>query len=90
MAVLDSDHSKDNVSRELKAYSPLVTPGNYLIVEDTNINGHPVYPAFGPGPTEAVDEFLRENSDFEIDRAMEKFLVTFNPSGFLKKRKATK
>ncbi len=90
MAVLDSDHGKDNVSRELKAYSPLVTPGNYLIVEDTNINGHPVYPAFGPGPMEAVEEFLRENHDFEIDRAMEKFLVTFNPSGFLKKRKTAK
>ena len=56
-----------------------------LIVEDTNINGHPVYEAFGPGPMEAVQDFLKERDDFEVDRSREKFLFSFNPGGWLRK-----
>jgi len=66
-------------------YAPLVTPGSYLIVEDTNINGNPVYPEFGPGPMEAVQEFLPEHPEFEVDRECEKFGLTFNPSGYLRR-----
>jgi cephalosporin hydroxylase len=85
MVVLDSDHSAKHVLDELRLYSPLVTPGQYLVVEDTNVNGHPVMPAFGPGPMEALDTFLGENSGFEIDTTREKFLLTFNPRGYLRK-----
>ena len=85
MVSLDSDHHKENVLNELKLYSGLVTPGNYLVVEDTDINGHPVLPSFGPGPMEAVEEFLKSNSDFIQDRSREKFGVTQFPGGWLKK-----
>jgi cephalosporin hydroxylase len=63
-----------------------VTPGSYLIVEDTNLNGHPVEPEYGPGPMEALDAFLAETSDFSIDPRGEKFFLTFNPRGYLKRR----
>jgi cephalosporin hydroxylase len=85
MVVLDSDHSRDHVLAELHAYAPLVTPGSYVVVEDTNINGHPVLPDWGPGPMEAMQDFLRETDDFVIDREREKFLLTFNPRGFLRR-----
>ena len=85
VVILDSDHHKDHVLRELEIYSKFVTKGSYIIVEDTNINGHPVRPKFGPGPMEAVEEFLKGNRDFVIDKSREKFFLTFNPNGYLKK-----
>jgi cephalosporin hydroxylase len=86
MVTLDSDHTGDHVLNELRLYSDLVTPGSYLVVEDTQFNGHPIQPNWGPGPMEALEEFLSENDDFEVDESREKFLFTFNPSGYLRKR----
>jgi cephalosporin hydroxylase len=85
MVILDSDHSEKHVFRELEAYSPLVSPGHYLVVEDTNVNGNPVLPSFGPGPMEAVERFLSGTDAFEPDADREKFLLTFNPRGYLKR-----
>jgi cephalosporin hydroxylase len=85
MVILDSDHGREHVFNELKVWSDVVTEGSYLIVEDSNVNGHPVLPEFGPGPMEAIELFLAMNDDFAPDRSREKFLLTANPSGFLKK-----
>lgn len=87
LVILDSDHSRDHVLAELRAYADLVTVGSYVVVEDTNVNGHPAYPEFGPGPMEAVDAFLAEDDRFVIDAGLEKFFMTFNPRGYLKKVK---
>ena len=87
MVILDSDHHKEHVLNELKIYSKFVTKRSYLIVEDTNINGHPVVPSFGLGPMEAVEEFLKENKNFAVDKSKEKFYITFNPKGYLQKIK---
>lgn len=85
MVILDSDHRKEHVLEELKHYAPLVTRGCYLICEDTNINGHPVDPSFGPGPYEAVRQFLSTDQGFVVDRECERFLLTFNPGGYLRR-----
>ena len=88
LVILDSGHGKDHVLSELHAYAPLVTPGSYLVVEDTNLNGHPVESDHGSGPAEAVVEFLERNDEFIRDETREKFLLTFNAGGYLKKREA--
>ena len=85
MVILDSDHTCAHVSQELELYRSVVTPGCYLIVEDSNVNGHPVWPDFGPGPHEAIEQFLPAAPEFERDRARERFLVTFNPGGYLRR-----
>lgn len=85
VVILDAEHACDHVLAELHAYADLVEPGSYLIVEDTNINGHPVLPRWGAGPAEAVERFLAERSDFEPDSSREELLVTSAPGGFLRR-----
>lgn len=85
LVILDSDHSKAHVLKEMQIYNELVSKGSYMIVEDSNVNGHPVQPKHGPGPMEALEEFLETNSDFEIDETKEKHYLSFNPKGYLKK-----
>ena len=84
--ILDSDHSAGHVRGELDLYADIVTPGGYLIVEDTNVNGHPAAPEHGPGPAEAVQAWLATGPPFDPDPSCERFLVTLNPGGFLRRR----
>jgi cephalosporin hydroxylase len=85
LVILDSDHEKEHVLQELRIYGEFVSKGSYIIVEDTNINGHPVDPTFGPGPREAVQQFLKENGNFEVDKTREKYYLSFNVGGYLKR-----
>jgi cephalosporin hydroxylase len=87
LVILDSDHRENHVYQELQAYGPMVSLGSYLIAQDTNVNGHPVVPDFGPGPMEAVDRFLAETDAFEVDESRERFLFTMHPRGYLKRVK---
>jgi cephalosporin hydroxylase len=87
LVTLDSLHTRDHVLKEMEIYSKMVTPGSYLVVQDTNINGHPVLPDAGPGPNEAVQEFLRTHDNFVVDRSREKFVLTFYPGGWLRRIK---
>ena len=79
MVSLDSDHSAPHVLREMELYSDLVSPGNYLVVEDTGIRGN--------GPANAVREFLRSRTDLKRDPSREKFMVTSCRGGFLRKER---
>jgi O-methyltransferase len=85
MVILDSDHRRDHVLAELRALADWVTPGCYLIVEDTSVNGHPLAPEYGPGPLEALEAFLPGRGDFELDETRERFLLTLNPRGHLRR-----
>jgi len=87
LVILDSNHTREHVAEELRLYHRFVTPGSYLIVEDTNINGHPVFRDHGPGPMEAVEEFLSGRDDFLADVSREKFFLSFNPGGYLRRRR---
>jgi cephalosporin hydroxylase len=76
MVILDCDHSEEHVLTELKGYGPLVSEDCYLIVEDTPT----------PGATEAIQEFLGDNPSFVVDKECEKFLMTFQPGGYLRRQ----
>lgn len=84
-AILDSDHSMKHVLAEMKLLRPLLCAGDYLVVEDSDLNGHPVLPGYGPGPYEAIEAYEGEfPDDYRHDVAREnKFGWTSAPYGFL-------
>jgi cephalosporin hydroxylase len=91
MVVLDSNHTRDHVLGELRAYAPLVKPGSYVVVFDTVVEHIPpelIGPRpWGPGnsPMNAVHAFLQETQRFEIDRDFDdRYLISVSPSGFLR------
>jgi cephalosporin hydroxylase len=94
LVILDSAHSTAHVRQEIARYAPLVTPGSYLIVEDGCVDGNPVLPGYVDsydaqpgGPQTAIQEFLATTTEFAVDNSQHKFLVTFNPNGYLKRIK---
>jgi cephalosporin hydroxylase len=98
MLVLDSDHSKAHVLAELRALSPLVTKGQFLVVADTLLGrlrtdqtpkarSH-FWPP-GDEPLAAVDAFLAENDRFEPDAEMNgKLILSSSPGGYLRRVRA--
>lgn len=89
MVILDSAHDAPHVRAELAAYASFVTPGCYLIVQDGFVNGHPCDPDHGPGPYEAIQDFIGADDRFDVDESRERMLFTFNPNGFLRRRDDT-
>lgn len=87
MISLDAGHSPEEVFTELVNYSPFVTLGSYIVVEDTHV-GQDNYGKGIPGPKEAVDMFLNTTDKFVADKSCERFGVTYNPGGWLKRIKS--
>lgn len=92
MVVLDSNHTHEHVLAELRAYAPLVSNGQYLIVADTLVeSGSSEYfinRPWGPGnnPATALHLYLSECSDFIIDQELDnKLLMSSNPRGYLRR-----
>jgi cephalosporin hydroxylase len=83
MVILDSDHSQRHVEAELGAYARFVSEGCYLVVEDSNLGI--IRPELLPGPGEALEGFLAGTSEFEVDRSRERFLLTYNDGGYLRR-----
>jgi len=86
--ILDSDHHKEHVLAEMELLRPVTESGDYLVVEDSNINGNPVLPGWGEGPAEAIAAYCgRYPEDYLRDLEREtKFGFTFAPGGFLIRR----
>jgi cephalosporin hydroxylase len=85
IVVLGARADRARTASLFNAYESLVKPGSYVVVADTVVNGHPVWTGFGPGPAEGVRQILNAHGDFAADPDMEKYGLTFNPGGFLKR-----
>ena len=85
LVILDSAHTKNHVYKEMELYGQFVSKGSYLIVEDTNLSFHPIPRFISNSPWQAVSKFLKEHPEFMPDRSKERFGITFNPRGYLKK-----
>lgn len=86
LIIEDSEHTYANTLDVLRTFSPLVKPGGYFIVED-GICHHGLDIGPQPGPYEAIESFVAENTDFVVDRGRENFLITWNPKGYLRRVK---
>lgn len=94
MVILDSDHSRDHVLAEMRAYAPLVTEGQYIVVADTLLGQSDMsqtptkrskiwYP--GDEPYAAVQLYLKETDRFETDEVLNgKLVLSSSPGGYLK------
>jgi cephalosporin hydroxylase len=90
---LDSNHSHAHVLQELRLYSPLVSVGSYIVAWDTAIEF--VAPleknrpwGKGNNPWTAVQEFMKGNEEFVVDREVEaRAGLTAAPGGWLRRIK---
>lgn len=99
MVVLDSCHTKEHVLAELLAYSPLVTPGSYIVATDGIMHWLGDAPRTQPdwswnNPKAAAEEFVRLHPDFEITQPKFCFNegnivepVTYWPSAWVRRNK---
>lgn len=90
MVVLDSNHSREHVTKELDLYRDFVTPGSYMIAMD----GAQAYVWDIPrgksewkedNPLIAIEQFIQRNNDFVIDERCNRLMVSSNPKGYLRK-----
>ncbi|MBI5064360.1 MAG: class I SAM-dependent methyltransferase [Desulfatitalea sp.] len=85
LVIEDSAHTFENTLNVLRRYCKLIKPGDYFIVEDS-ICHHGLDAGPNPGPYEAIESFVTENTEFEIDRSRERYFITWNPKGYLKRK----
>ncbi len=92
MLVLDSNHTHEHVLTELEAYASLVSLNSYCVVFDTVIeytpeNYFPDRPwGKGNNPMTALDAYLKNHPEFEIDAMMDaKLQISVAPRGYLKR-----
>jgi cephalosporin hydroxylase len=97
LVVLDSNHSRDHVLAELRAYAPLVGTGGHIVVQDgimRDLAGAPRSKADWAtnNPAAAVEAFVAENPAFAIvepewlfNEGCVKERVTYWPSCYLKR-----
>jgi len=91
LVVLDSNHSRAHVERELELYHSLVTAGSYLVVMDgaqahvwDTPRGQAEWREDNPLP--AIEGFLAAHPEFTDDPHWTRGHVTSSPHGFLRRR----
>jgi cephalosporin hydroxylase len=72
LVILDSDHSRRHVLRELEAYAPLVTTGSYIVATDGIMRQVCDAPRGKPewlhdNPADAALEFVARHPEFAIE-----------------------
>lgn len=78
MASLDSDHRAHHVQEELNAYKDIVTPDQYMVVEDCwTWRKEPFW------PYKAVQEFLRKNKNYKRFNIEKQFKFAVTKDGWL-------
>lgn len=99
LVILDSNHSKEHVAKELEAYYEMVTPGSYIVVTDGLMQDLYDVPLGQlswekDNPVEAIKEFTAKNSDFVVETpewVFNESLLTENitawPSAWVKRLK---
>jgi len=97
IVVLDSNHTKNHVLNELRAYADLISRDSYIIATDGimgDLAGAPRSNADWSwnNPKEAAVEFVRENPDFRLEEPAFPFnegtiqqRVTYWPGAFLRR-----
>jgi cephalosporin hydroxylase len=85
MVVLDGNHYRKQVKRELYFYAPMVTKGQFIVVEDIYRKSGLV-PRAGQGG-EAVDWFFKTKwgKDFKREPMDERFLYCVSKGGWLRR-----
>jgi cephalosporin hydroxylase len=92
MVMLDSNHSREHVLNEINLYSKYIPVGSYLIVQDGAQKWVADIPRgkaewMDDNPLNAIDDFLKVNSDFVVDETYTRLGITQSPKGFLKRIK---
>ena len=67
------------------AYESLVPTGSFVILENTIMNGHPVWAGMGPGPAEAGARIRVRHPDFDLDPRLNGLPLSFNHVGYLRR-----
>ncbi|GIL61310.1 hypothetical protein Vafri_15701 [Volvox africanus] len=80
---LDGWHRYAEVLKQCHVLSQYVTIGSYIIVQDTKLDRF----LSKAGPRRAVHDFLKNNTDFEIDKSREAFLYSQHTDGYLRRIK---
>ena len=84
LIIEDSSHTFENTLQVLENYKDIVSVGSYLIVEDGICDILKL--GISPGPMKAVEKWINTNeSMYKIDRNREKYIMTYNPKGYLKR-----
>lgn len=97
LVILDSNHSRDHVLAEIRAYAPLVSVGCYLVVTDGVMRSLWDVPGGKPSwkqdnPCSAIDEFLATDRRFRhevparpFDESQTKETPTHWPNAYLRR-----